>query len=126
LGRAIGELGRIPKTLHMLRFIDDENYRRRILTQLNRGEGRHRLARAVFHASAARCGKRYREGQEDRCGWTLTGALLRVYLIAIQLYYSLELRDLSPQARHSGALEASTCVRTARRAKLEVKTASAI
>jgi TnpA family transposase len=29
--------------------IDDENYRRRILIQRNRGEGRHRVARAVFH-----------------------------------------------------------------------------
>jgi len=31
LGRAIAELGRIPKTLHMLNFLDDEYYRRRIL-----------------------------------------------------------------------------------------------
>jgi TnpA family transposase len=28
LGRAIGELGRIPKTLHLLNFIADQNYRR--------------------------------------------------------------------------------------------------
>ncbi len=31
LGRAIAELGRIPKTLHLLNYIDDEYYRRRIL-----------------------------------------------------------------------------------------------
>src|SRR6266699_4863392 len=49
LARAIGALGRIPRTLYMLSYIDDENYRRRILTQLNRGEGRHSVARAVFH-----------------------------------------------------------------------------
>ena len=49
LARAIGALGRIPKTLYMLAYIDDENYRRRILTQLNRGESRHSVARAVFH-----------------------------------------------------------------------------
>ncbi len=29
LARAIGELGRLPKTLHLLAFIDDETYRRR-------------------------------------------------------------------------------------------------
>ena len=40
LARALGALGRIPRTLYMLSYIDDENYRRRILTQLNRGEGR--------------------------------------------------------------------------------------
>ena len=40
LARALEELGRIIKTLYMLRYIDDEAYRCRILTQLNRGEGR--------------------------------------------------------------------------------------
>ncbi len=37
LTRAIGELGRVAKTLYLLSYIDDETYRRRILTQLNRG-----------------------------------------------------------------------------------------
>jgi len=49
LARALGALGRIPKTLYLLTYIDDERYRRRILTQLNRGESRHSVARAVFH-----------------------------------------------------------------------------
>ena len=43
LARALEELGRIIKTLYMLRYIDDEAYRRRILTQLNRGEGQTQL-----------------------------------------------------------------------------------
>ena len=37
LARAVGELGRIAKTMHLLAYIDEEAYRRRILTQLNRG-----------------------------------------------------------------------------------------
>ncbi|HVI19512.1 MAG TPA: Tn3 family transposase, partial [Gaiellales bacterium] len=45
LARALEELGRLIKTLYLLRFIDDEAYPRRILVQLNRGEGRHQLAR---------------------------------------------------------------------------------
>jgi TnpA family transposase len=36
----------IDKTIHALTFIADENKRRRTLTQLNRGEDRHKLARA--------------------------------------------------------------------------------
>ena len=52
----------------MLRFIDDESYRRRILVQLNRGEGRHSLARAVFHGQKGELRQRYREGQEDQLG----------------------------------------------------------
>ena len=39
LARAISEIGRIAKTLHLLAYIDDEAYRRRILRQINRGEG---------------------------------------------------------------------------------------
>ena len=68
LGRALGELGRIPKTLHLLTFIDDPCYRRGILTQLNRGEGRHRLARKSFHGQREELRQRYREGQEDQLG----------------------------------------------------------
>ena len=55
LGRAIGELGRIPKTLHLLNFIADPNYRRHILNQLNRGEGRGRISRKVFHGQRGDC-----------------------------------------------------------------------
>ena len=49
LAQAIAEFGRIDKTLHTLTYLDDEVKRRDILTQLNRGEGRHSFARAVFH-----------------------------------------------------------------------------
>ena len=66
LGKAIGELGRVAKTLYLLNYIDDEAYRRRILTQLNRGEGRHSLARAICHGNKGEIRQRYREGQEDQ------------------------------------------------------------
>ena len=68
LTRAISELGRIPRTLYQLAYIDDESYRRRILTQLNRGESRHGLARATFHGQRGEVRQRYREGQEDQLG----------------------------------------------------------
>jgi len=68
LGRAVAELGRITKTLYLLAYLDDETYRRRILTQLNRTEARHALARAVFHGQRGQLRQRYREGQEDQLG----------------------------------------------------------
>lgn len=68
LARALQELGRLVKTLYLLRFIDDESYRRRILVQLNRGEGRHQLARVIFHGKRGELRQRYREGQEDQLG----------------------------------------------------------
>ena len=58
----------LNEPFHLLRSIDDETYRRGILTQLNRGEGRHALAREVFHGRRGELRQRYREGQEDQLG----------------------------------------------------------
>lgn len=68
IARAIGEVGRIAKTIYLLTYLDDASYRRRILTQLNRGEGRHDLARVVFHGQRGELRQKYREGQEDQLG----------------------------------------------------------
>lgn len=68
LAQAIMEVGRVNKTLYLLNYIDDTDYRRRILTQLNRGEGRHSVARAICYGQRGEIKKRYREGQEDQLG----------------------------------------------------------
>ncbi len=62
------EVGRVNKTLYLLNYIDDEDYRRRILTQLYRGEGSHAVARAICYGQRGEIRKRYREGQEDQLG----------------------------------------------------------
>jgi TnpA family transposase len=46
--RALSELGKIIKTIYILRYISDEPLRRRVQLQLNRGESRHALARHLF------------------------------------------------------------------------------
>ncbi len=72
LARALEELGRLIETRYPLRFIGDEAYRRRILVQLNRGEGRHQLARIVFTESAANCGSatvRVRRTNSGHSAW---------------------------------------------------------
>jgi len=68
LGRAIGEFDRICKTQYFLTYFDDPDCRSRILTQLNRGESRHRLARAIFYGKRGELHQPYREGQEDQLG----------------------------------------------------------
>ena len=68
LARAIIDVGRINKTIYLLNFIENKEYRRRILTQLNRGEGRHAVARIICHGQRGEIKKRYREGQEDQLG----------------------------------------------------------
>ena len=68
LARAIAALGRIPKTLYMVASLDHESSRRRILTQLKRGEGRHSVARAGLHGQRGALRQRYRAGQADPLG----------------------------------------------------------
>jgi TnpA family transposase len=96
LARAIGALGRIPKTLYQLAYIDDEPYRRRILTQLNRGEGRHSVARAVFHGQRGELRQRYREGQEDQLG------ALGLVVHALVLWNTLYMEAVLTQLRTEG------------------------
>ncbi len=68
LARALGELGRVIKSLHLLGYIDDEDRRRAILTQLNRHEARHRLLRAVCHGKRGEIREPHRRGQEEQLG----------------------------------------------------------
>ena len=66
LAKALMNLGRIIKTLYLLHYIDNENYRRHILVQLNKGESRHSLARTIYHGRRGEMCEKYREGQEDQ------------------------------------------------------------
>jgi TnpA family transposase len=68
LARALGELGRVIKSLHLLGYIDDEGKRRAILTQLNRHEARHRLLRTVCHGKRGEIREPHRRGQEEQLG----------------------------------------------------------
>ena len=99
LARAIADLGRIAKTLHLLTYIDDEAYRRRILTQLNRQEARHSLARALFHGRRGEVRQRYREGQEDQL--SALGLVVNVLVLWNTIYINAALEHL----RATGAMD---------------------
>ncbi len=92
LGRAIAQWGRIAKTLHLLRYIDDPQYRRQNLNQLNRGENRHSLARAVFHGKHGELRQRYREGQEDQL--SALGLVVNVIVLWNTQYMEIALNYL--------------------------------
>ena len=51
LTRALMHLGRLIKPLHVLHYIDDADFRRSILVQLNRQELRHKLTRKIYHGN---------------------------------------------------------------------------
>lgn len=92
LAQAIAEFGRIDKTLHTLTYIDDEAKRRSTLTQLNRGEGRHSVARAVFHGKRGELRQHYREGQEDQLG--ALGLVLNMIVLWNTIYTEAALSQL--------------------------------
>jgi TnpA family transposase len=98
LGRSLAELGRIPKTLHLLHYISDPDYRRHCLTQLNRHEGRNGLARHVFHGQSGELRRKYREGQEDQ--WGALGLVVNALVLWTTRYMDAALAHL----RAHGAL----------------------
>lgn len=68
LARALMHLGRLIKTLHILNYIDDADFRRSILVQLNRQELRHKLARKIYHGNRGEVRNALKQGQEEQLG----------------------------------------------------------
>ena len=95
LGKAVQELGRIIKTIHSLTYVDDENYRRSILNQLNKGESRHELARAIFHGKKGEIRKRYVQGQENQL--SALGLVTNMVVLWNTRYIQSIIEDLQKQ-----------------------------
>lgn len=51
LAKALTALGRALRSLYLLRYIHEEDLRARMQLQVNRGEGRHQVARRLFFAN---------------------------------------------------------------------------
>jgi TnpA family transposase len=51
LAKALTALGRALRSLYLFRYIQEEDLRARMQLQLNRGEGRHQVARRLFFAN---------------------------------------------------------------------------
>jgi hypothetical protein len=63
--------------------------------QLNRHEGRHSLARAVFHGNRGELRKRYREGQEDQLG--ALGLVVNIIVLWNTIYMDAVLKQLQAE-----------------------------
>ncbi|MDI1245186.1 MAG: Tn3 family transposase [Rhodoferax sp.] len=92
LALGLADFGRIDKTIHILTYIDDPNRRRGTLLQLNRTEGRHSLARDIFHGKRGELRQRYREGQEDQLG--ALGLVLNIIVLWNTIYMDAALAQL--------------------------------
>ncbi len=92
LTKSIQDVGRIAKTLFMLHYLCDESYRRRILTQVNHTEFRHKLARRLCYGNRGELKRSYREGQEQQLG--ALGLLLNIVIYWNTYYLDLALDEL--------------------------------
>jgi TnpA family transposase len=88
-------------------YIDDENRRRATLLQLNRGEGRHSLARDVFHGKRGELRQRYREGQEDQLG--ALGLVVNIIVLWNTIYIDAALAQLGRKATRYGRRMSRGC-----------------
>lgn len=75
-----------------MNYINDENKRRTTLNQLNRSEGRHSLARVVFHGKRGELYQRYKEGQEDQLG--ALGLVVNIIVLWNTIYMDAILEQL--------------------------------
>jgi TnpA family transposase len=66
VARALREIGRVERTLFMLDWLDDADLRRRTNANLNKGEARNALARAVFFNRLGELRDRTFENQRHR------------------------------------------------------------
>jgi TnpA family transposase len=76
----------------------------RRFTQLNRGEGRHRLARKCFHGQRGELWQRYREGQEDQLG--ALGLVVNALVLWNTRYMDAALSHLRSQSAEARILTA--------------------
>ena len=95
LGQAIAYFGRIFKTLHVLRLVDDEPYRREIKAQSNMTEGRHDLGRKIFHGRKGEMYRQYFDGMEDQL--SALGLVLNCVVLWNTVYLDRALTRLREQ-----------------------------
>jgi TnpA family transposase len=66
VARALQEYGKIKKTEFILRYLLDNDFRRRINRQLNKGESLHSLRRFLMFANEGNINKRFPEEQQTQ------------------------------------------------------------
>lgn len=64
--KALQEYGRVAKTLFVLRYLESEDFRRRVNRQLNKGESLHALRAFLFFAEEGRVRRRHLDEQTNQ------------------------------------------------------------
>ncbi len=66
LAKALHEYGRLIRTIYLCRYIADQELRRRVRRQLNKGESLHALRRDLFFAHQGQVRRRHLDDQVDQ------------------------------------------------------------
>ena len=66
LAQALQEYGRLVRTIYLCRYVADEELRRRVRRQLNKGESLHALRRDLFFAHQGHVRRRHLDDQVDQ------------------------------------------------------------
>jgi TnpA family transposase len=66
LAKALHEYGRLIRTIYVCRYLADEELRRRVRRQLNKGESLHALRRDLFFAHQGHVRRRHLDDQIDQ------------------------------------------------------------
>ena len=93
---ALQEYGRLVKTNFILRYLNSEDYRRRINTQLNKGEKLHDLRKFLFFANHGLI----QQGQDENL--TNQSACLTLVTNAIVAWNTVYMQEVINQLQQSG------------------------
>jgi len=96
LHQALAEIGRVRKTVFVLRFLDDAGYRRHIGRELNKGERSHVLSRLLFFGKEGAVRGRTFQDQVN------TFSCLAVLHNAVVVWNTLRIGEVVAQLRAEG------------------------
>lgn len=99
LAKALQEMGRIEKTIFILRYATDSILRRRILVGLNKGEAMNGLARAVFFGKQGELRERDLQDQLQRA------SALNILINAISIWNTVYLEKAVEYKREYGDID---------------------
>jgi TnpA family transposase len=101
--KALKEYGRIIKTIFILRYIQDEDYRRKINSQLNKGEALHALRRFLFFGGDGKIRKRMSEDQMNQA--SCLNLLINAIVVWNTVYMDAVVKELRKEGKSVGKVD---------------------
>lgn len=101
IARALTEMGRIEKTIFLLKYFTDTKLRREILIGLNKGEAMNGLARALFFGKSGNLREKDLQDQMQRA------SCLNILINTVVIWNTVYLQKAIEYKKGSGGLDES-------------------